>query len=106
MKTKEEIILKREDRLLKNEKSWRRARIGAVFLFVIFLIIILTIYGDDLISKDEKVETLVAVASSCLFWIVIIDWLTLRIWHIDSINLYRKKSCTKDNSINNTIKSQ
>ena len=106
MKNKEEIILKREDRLLSNEKSWRRARIGAVFLFVIFLIVILTLYGDDLISKDEKVKTLVAVVISCLFWIVIIDWLTLRIWHIDSINFYRKKISTKDNNINNTIKSQ
>jgi hypothetical protein len=103
MKNKEEIILKREDCLLKNEKSWRRARVGAVFLFVIFLMVILTIYIADLILKDEKVNTFVAVAVWCLFWLLIIDWLTLRIWHIDSINLYRKKSCTKEN---NTFKSQ
>ena len=90
MKNKEEIILKREDRLLKNEKSWRRARIGAIFLFIVFLVAVFSIYGDDLISKDEKFKVLMAVGGWCLFWLIIIDWLSLHLRHIDSVNHYRK----------------
>lgn len=90
MKNREEMILKREDRLLKNEKSWRRARIGAIFLFIVFLLTILSIYGNDLISKDEKIKILMAIGGWCLFWLIIIDWLNLHLRHIDSIHFYRK----------------
>ena len=97
MKNKEEIILKREDRLLKNEKSWRRARIGAISIFIIFLVVILVAFsGDDLISKNEKDKAIDVVLGWCIFWMVIIDFLILRIQYIDSINLYRKKNCTKE----------
>lgn len=93
MKNEEETILKRESRLLKNEKSWRRARIAAIFLFVVSLLSILAFYGDDLISKDERAEALGSVVIWSLFWLLIIDWLTLRIWHIDSIHFYRRRNC-------------
>lgn len=92
MKNEEEKILKRENRLLKNEKSWRRARIGATLLFIVSLMIILTIYGDDSISKDQRAEALGAVVIWSLFWLLIIDWLTLHLWYIDSIKLYRKRN--------------
>lgn len=90
MKTEEEIILKHDNRLLKDEKSWRRARIGAGFLFLIFLIALLVIYGDALISADERHQALIAIAIWCFLWLLIIDSLTLRIRHIDSIKLYRE----------------
>jgi type VI protein secretion system component VasK len=90
MKTEEEIILKHDNRLLKDEKSWRRARIGAGLLFLIFLIALLVIYGDDLISADERHQALIAIAIWCFFWLLIIESLTLRIRHIDSIKLYRE----------------
>ncbi len=94
MKNEKDVVLKYENRLLKNEKSWRRARIGSIFLFLIFLMAILAIYRDDLMSADERRKALTAIAIWCLFWLMIIDWLTLRIRHIDSINLYRKKQET------------
>lgn len=94
MRSKEELILRREGRLLKDEKSWRRARIGAGLLFLIFLIALLVIYGDDLISADERHQALIAIAIWCFFWLLIIESLTLRIRHIDSINLHRKKQET------------
>lgn len=92
MNNKEQIILKHDDRLLKNETSWRRARIGALILFVVFLIIILTVMRENLISKEERTEALTSVIMGSVFWLLIIDWLTLRLRHIDSINLYRRIS--------------
>lgn len=91
MKNTDEMVLKREDRLLKNEKSWRRAKIGAIFLFIVFLLTILSVYGDDLVSTDETFNVLMALGGWCLVWLVIIDWLNLHLHHIDSIKLYRKK---------------
>ncbi len=99
MKTKEEKILKRDDRLLKNEKSWRRARIGATFIFFIIIITIFIIRSDNFTSKDLKIEAMVSITAWCFFWLLIIDWLNMRIRHIDSIKLYRKK-----NSITNEAK--
>ncbi len=96
MKNKEEVVLRYEDRLLKNEKSWRRARIGAVLLFFVFLITIFIIYGDDLMSKDERYESLIVFSIWCLFWMMIFEILTLRIRHIDSVNIYRKKIRSAD----------
>ena len=98
MKNKEEIILKREDGLLKNEKSWRRARIGAAFLFAVFLIAMLFIYRENLTAKDERAKTLTAVGIWCFFWLLLISWLNLRIQYIDSINRYRKKNVADGNS--------
>ena len=96
MKNKEERILKRDDRLLKNEKSWRRARIGATFIFFIILITIFIIRGDNFISKDQRIEALVSITVWCFFWLLIIDWLNMRIRHIDSIKFYRKKCSIAD----------
>ena len=92
MKNKEEKILKRDDRLLKNEKSWRRARIGATFIFIIILITIFIIRGGNPVSKDQNIEALSSIIAWCFFWLLIIDWLNMRIRHIDSIKLYRKKN--------------
>ena len=98
MNREEQTIIKREDRLLKNQRSWRRARIGAIFLFAIFLIAFLAIYRDDLMSRDERIESLTTLGIWCVFWIIIVDWLTLRIQHIDTINFYRQKYCATDNN--------
>ena len=91
MKKPKEVILKYEDRLLKNEKSWRRARIGAVFLFCLCLAILIFIYSDELVSKTEKSEGVIAISIWCFFWVMIFEILTLRIRHIDSVNMYRNK---------------
>jgi len=98
MSSREQIIIKREDRLLKNEHSWRRARIGAIFLSGIFIVAFLAIFWNDLISRDEAIKSLTALGIWCLFWLLLIDWLSLRIQHIDTINFYRQKYCTTENS--------
>jgi hypothetical protein len=98
VQNQEQKIIKRDDRMLKNEKSWRRARIGAIFLFLIFSMMITFIYKDDFLSRSEKIETLAAVGVWFILWLAIIETLNFRIMHIDSIKLYRKKACIKNNS--------
>jgi hypothetical protein len=84
----DEKILKRDEKLLKNEKSWRRARIG---ILIIAPIQILALYLTMLPSTiEEKVHIAPAIASS-VFWLLVIDLLNLRLNHIDSIKLYRNK---------------
>ncbi len=92
MKSKEEKIRKRDNHLLKNEKSWRRARIGAICLAIIFIIIPL-ILKKQLLQENSK-EGLYSFIVWVVFWLFIVDWLNLRIGHIDSIKLYRKENGT------------
>jgi hypothetical protein len=98
MANREQKIQKRDDCLLKNEKSWRRARIGAIFLFLVFSIMLYYICTDDFLSKDERPEGLAAIVFWFMLWLVIIDTLNLRIRYIDSIKFYRERICTEVNS--------
>ncbi len=85
MKTSEKIR-KRDDKLVKNEKSWRRARVGVVILVLVWLLILYTLKSGEI---PENKEGLFSCIGWVLFWIVIFDWLNLRIWHIESIKYYR-----------------
>jgi undecaprenyl pyrophosphate phosphatase UppP len=104
MPDKEEAIRKRDDRLLRNEKSWRRARVGAIVLFIIFFAITISIvYTDNLESPLSEHQAIIAMAIWCVFWLLLIDWLTLRLRHIDSIKLYRKTISEKSGTNDNTL---
>ena len=85
----EDKIRVRDDRLLKNEKSWRRARVGVVILMIVWL------FGAYMIFQTGEAQENKKLLFSCigwvLFWIVIFDWLNLRIWHIESIKYYRNQ---------------
>jgi type VI protein secretion system component VasK len=91
MVDKEQKILKRDDKLLKNEKSWRRARIGAIFFSIIHIIILVTLKRDEFLSPEEQKEALVYMGMWLLFWLLVVSWLNMRLRHIESIKLYRKK---------------
>jgi len=82
-----EKIKKRDERLVKNEKSWRRARVGVVIFMLVWLLISYMLFESGK-AHDNK-EVLFSCIGWILFWIVIFDWLNLRIWHIESIKYYR-----------------
>ncbi len=84
-----EKIRKRDDRLLKNEKSWRRARVGVVIFMLVWFLTFYMLFKSEGIL--EKKELLFSCLGWALFWIVIFDWLNLRIWHIESIKYYRSQ---------------
>jgi hypothetical protein len=88
---KEEKILKRDDRLLRNEKSWRRARIAVICLAIVQMIILIFIIEGPSFFQREDNEGLIALMIWTIFWLLLIDWLNLRLSHIDSIKLYRNK---------------
>jgi len=81
-------IQARDDKLLKNEKSWRRARIGALILTVVWALILYTLFKPPHIMEREG---LFAIIGCIFFWLLILDWLNMRIRHIDSIKYYRNK---------------
>ena len=87
-----EKIRKRDDKLLRNEKSWRRSRFGALILLLVWLLISYTLFESNEFPADK--EGLYACIGWVLFWIVVFDWLTLRIWHIESIRYYRAQKDT------------
>ena len=89
---KTEKIRKRDDKLLKNEKSWRRARVGVVIFMLVWLLISYMLFKSG--EAQESKELLYSCIGWVLFWIVIFDWLNLRIWHIESIKYYRGEKAT------------
>ncbi len=91
MKNKEEKILKRDIRLVKNEKSWRRARVGAICLSIIHILILILMFKEPLLLQEESKEVLVSIVAWVIFWLLIVSWLNLRLGHIDSIKLYRNE---------------
>ena len=91
MVDKEEKILKRDDKLLKNEKSWRRARMGAIFFSIIHILLLVIIKNDELLTPEERKEGLIVFGIWILFWLLVVSWLNMRLGHIESIKLYRKK---------------
>ena len=99
MTNREQKILKRDDQLLKNEKSWRRARIGAIFLFLTFSLILYYVCTDDLFTKDEQAKGLATVVFWFMLWFAIIDTLNMRLRHIDSIKFYREKLEQGENKV-------
>ena len=81
---KNKKIEKNDDKLLKKEKSWRRARIGAVVFAFVFVFVLFT---SD--SSEDK-ESLIYSSGWLLFWLLVIDWLNMRIRHITSIKHYKE----------------
>lgn len=94
MKSREDKIRKRDERLLKQDRSWRRARIGAIFLSIIHILILFVLKNDEFSSTEEQKECYHALGIWIFFWLLIVSWLNLRLGHIDSIKLYRKASPT------------
>ena len=86
----DEKIIKRDDRLLRNEKSWRRARIGAICLAIIHILILVFVIKKPSLLQGER-EGITSLAIWVFFWLLVIDWLNLRLSHINSIKLYRSK---------------
>jgi hypothetical protein len=84
----DEKIIERDDKLVKSEKSWRRARIGAICLGTIYALFFLTALKERPSFPGEAIRSL---AIGSVFWLVIIDWHNLRLGHIASIKLYRSK---------------
>lgn len=76
----------RDDKLLNNENSWRRARIAAVILALFFMLSTYMIQAEDKLV----VQDLLFSSGWLLFWLLIVDWLNMRIRHIASIKHYRK----------------
>ena len=93
MVNQEQKIRKRDDNMLKKEMSWRRARIGAIFISimnVLGLVAILVHKRSEFSSLGEQKEHFVAIGM-ILFWFLIVSYLNLQLGHIESIKLYRKK---------------
>ena len=94
LKSREERIRKRDERLLKQERSWKRSRIGAIFLSIIHVLILFVLKNEEFSSTEEKKESYLALGMWIIFWLLIVSWLNLRLGHIDSIKLYRKVNPT------------
>ena len=88
-------IRAKDDKLLKNEKSWRRARVGAI-IFAVLHLSTLYLYktSESFQELEENKESLLFAIGCFLFWIVVVDWLNLRISHIESIKYYRSGKWT------------
>ncbi|MHC4458065.1 MAG: hypothetical protein ACYS0I_13460 [Planctomycetota bacterium] len=90
MKSRKERIIKQEDRFLRFEKSWRRARTGAIFLAVILTVITFCAkiwLHEELIEESKDISELVW-GIVCLLFIAL--YCDLRLQHIDTIKRYRK----------------
>lgn len=94
MKDKDKIQA-RDGKLLKNEKSWRRARVGAVFFAVVWLLSSYMFFKSYRILEEEK-QALYYSIGWLLFWTILIDCLNMRIRHIDSIKYYRNEKKTAE----------
>ena len=95
MDNREQKIVNRENHLLRNEKSWRRARIGTMFLLIISVIAFPSLLSSDSILRD-KGNMGIIFGFFFMLLLLSIDWATSRIHHIDSINYYRDKYVGKD----------
>jgi hypothetical protein len=91
MVNKEEKIRKRDDKLLKKEKSWRRARIGAIFLSIFHVLVLVMLQFDKFSLPKGQKKFIVGVGIYTLFLFFVVSELNLRLGHIESIKLYRKK---------------
>ena len=86
MKTKEEIIHARDDALLKQEASMRRSRIGAIVFAFIIPVTAVYFIRDNLRQDDEMFWGL-----SLILMIGLAYYYDLKIKHIESVKMYRKK---------------
>ena len=88
---KEQRIRTRDNRLLRKEKSYRRARAGAILFLVLSMI-----FAAEVFLERPEIEQLAEsdfyTAVSVLFWLIVVDSCNMRIRHIDSIKLYRKEA--------------
>jgi isoprenylcysteine carboxyl methyltransferase (ICMT) family protein YpbQ len=90
MKSREEKIRRRDERFLRRERSWQRARAGAICFSIMHVLILLAVKYDEFSSAEEKKECFLVFGIWLLFWLLIVSWLNSRLGHIDSIKLYRK----------------
>ena len=86
MNTKEERIHARDDALLKQEASMRRSRIGAI-IFAILIPLTATVLIRDNLTHDK--EMFWSLSLILTFWLAY--YYDLRIKHIESVKMYRKK---------------
>jgi len=63
----------RDDKLLKNEKSWRRARVGAVIFAVVWLLISYTSIKSAPAPGVDR-EMMYYAIGWLLFWVVLFAW--------------------------------
>jgi hypothetical protein len=96
MKSREEKIRNRDDCLLRKQRSYQRARIGAICLALIHVLVLVAVKYDEFSSAGEKKECFIVFGIWILFWLLIVSWLNLRLGHIDSIKLYRKANSTAE----------
>ncbi len=95
MKTKEQKIHDYEERLLKQEKSVRRSRNGAIgFVFLFFLSHILYSMSEAQHSmRDDRVSRMLV---GCIILSIILAYqYGLQTRHIDSIKLFRSQTSNK-----------
>ncbi len=81
-------VLAKDDKFIRNEKSWRRARIGAVIFALIWLYITYVMFRLAPYRGLNKEDVFFSIGW-LLFWMVLIDWLNMRIYHIESVKYYR-----------------
>ena len=76
---------------MKNEKLWRRARIVAICFTIILILILVVIKIDEYASPEGQEEGFLFMLIVLLFWLHILSSMELRLGHIESIKLYRRK---------------
>ena len=84
-------ILVRDDSLLRKEKSWRRARIGVVILGAVWLLMLISYIISERCLVLEQMGLSFILMGWMLFWLLLFDWLNMRLRHIESIKYYRDK---------------
>ena len=88
MKSREQKIIEQDDRLLRKERSWRRAFAGSIVLAIITGVGLFMIINDTSVLQ-EKDEIMLAIGGHLLFWMLIAGYCDLRLRHIKSIKFYR-----------------
>ena len=88
MATLGDKVLAKDDKFIRNEKSWRRARIGVVIFAVIWLFIVYAVFRSAPYWELNKEDVFFSIGW-LFFWMVLIDWLNIRIYHIQAIKYYR-----------------
>ena len=88
MKSREQKIIEQDDRLLRKERSWRRAFVGSIFLAIMTGVALFVTISETSVLK-EKDEIMSAIGGHLLFWMLIAGYCDLRLRHIKSIKFYR-----------------
>ncbi|OQA00392.1 MAG: hypothetical protein BWY69_01738 [Planctomycetes bacterium ADurb.Bin401] len=87
----EEKIIKRDDKLLKKEKLWRRTRISA-FICAPLQVLSAMFCVASCSTVEERIRTIIVSFVICMGWLLILNLAYARLSHIASIKLYRSKN--------------